>query len=77
MKKIVQNPETQYEYTNKLPDVVLFEDAEEILVEPGDILISTEAAFDDILEKFSEHSEKFLGAYMSPREILEEMQGYV
>jgi hypothetical protein len=49
----------------------------EVTLQEGDIVISSKAGFDDILEKFSEHSEKFMGDYMTPEEILEEMQGYV
>lgn len=77
MRRGKQNSGLEQEYTEKCADVELFEEAEEILVQPGDILISTEAAFDDILEAFSEHSDKFMGEYMTPKEIWEEMGGYV
>lgn len=59
MKCIEQNP-CVHEYEEKCDNVELFEDYGEILMEPGDICISTCAGWDEVLDVLVRHARGYM-----------------
>ena len=64
-------------YTEKIPDVELFLEDEEILAEVGDILISSNASFGDVLVALTEHARLYVDETYTPQMIIEELSQYV
>jgi hypothetical protein len=49
------------EFTEKLPEVYMAEKQEEILLEPGDIVISTMAGWYAVLDALVKHAREHIG----------------
>lgn len=50
------------EFTDKLPEVYLADEQEEVLLEPGDILISSTAGWNEVLDALVRHAQEYMPA---------------
>jgi len=60
MKTVIEQSPVE-EFTEKLPEVYMAEEQEEILLEPGDIVISSSAGWNEVLDALVKHAREHMG----------------
>jgi hypothetical protein len=66
------------EFTEKLPEVYMAEEQEEILLEPGDLVISTTAGWNEVIDALVQHANEHMsdGEWTAQR-VVDELNEWV